>query len=182
WILLVTGDAQLHSWTAPRSVYHDDTYKNMQLFWGVIKPKSDVTVSGIARRDFHLTTHARAAVSFPEYGEGHLDQIDSDMRPILERLNGKLATRQDNFTVNVRAGRLRPFLSVTQSSPALVQSAMAENRLAWTGHDAISITFSLTNQAGVDDTNNALFVFAVILGVAGACLIESLLGGIKRAA
>jgi hypothetical protein len=189
WALLATGDAQIHTppshraqtvhyQAVPQSVQHPNEHG--QLFWGAVGSNSEVTFWGITRHMFASYTSDRTAASFPKYGEGNFQELDQSTKTMIESvLRGSPAFRQKHFGVNVRGGRLPPFASVTQSSPALTKNASDLNELAWTGHTGISVSFAITNQPAVDSTTNAMFVYVILLGVAGAGLIEAIRGAIK---
>ena len=186
WALLLTDDARLempptsstsgvHYRTVPRSAEHP--YKHAQLFWGAAGPRSSMMFSGATGSRFVVYTSDRAAESFPEYGEGHYGALDpSTQLMILEKLGRVPTFRRVNFTVYVSSGRLAASDSVSQSTPALTPNAARLNKLKWAGHDDLSVFFALTDQLAVDSTANALFVYAILLGIAGACLIEAIRG------
>jgi hypothetical protein len=186
WAVLLTDDARLempptsitmgvHFRAVPQSAEHP--YRNAQLFWGTAEPNSSMAFSGSPRSSFVVYTSDREAYSLPEYGEGHYGTLDpSTQYTILETLGRVPTFRRANFTVYVSGGRVPASDSVSQSTPALTPNAVRLNKLKWAGHDDLSVFFALTDQLAVDSTANALFVYAILLGIAGACLIEAIRG------
>lgn len=80
-----------------------------------------------------------------------------------------------DFTMNIDAGFLPPSYYVSQAAPALTPDANDQNELLWTTH-SLSITPSVAvgNDGAADITSDILFVFAILLGVAGAALLASM--------
>jgi hypothetical protein len=184
WALVLTGDAQISyrqpKLPSPKLFVSLPVFLRVsattQLFSGTVPASSITTFTGSARKPFFSTTSDRRAAFFPAFGEERLGKVNLAVKPsVLAALRGRQPTiRQKGvFTVSVLA-RISPSDSVTESSPALVPSPTAPARLVWTSHSKLSVMYATVNQPEVDSTNDALFVFAILLGVAGGGLLQSL--------
>ena len=102
--------------------------------------------------------------------------VDQTTRKAIVNALGQQPTLRltKDFEVDVDGDPLTAFESLTQSTPGLVARSAAAGAPEWTSQSPISVHYTIVNQQEAEDTDNALFVFAVLLGVAGAALIGSL--------
>lgn len=93
---------------------------------------------------------------------------------INKTLGGK-PTYDSYWTSIVTGGELKPLDSVTQSSPVLETGPnVPSNILEWTSPGEIEASYTIVNQGLLDEDNNILYVFAILLGAAGAGVLASL--------
>jgi hypothetical protein len=204
WALLIVGDAHLSEFpnTLPQSInlqIFRDTESlypsDVQLFSGTVDRSSPVSIAGISAGKFINETVDRAAISLPDYGQGYASTYCSNTRlsastlsscslgevdqitlaSITKALDGKPLVRPlDDFSVVVSSGELIQSETVTQSDLSLAPNSATTNNLQWSGHGDISIQYDTAARTVASDTNNVLFVFAILLGVAGAGLLGCL--------
>jgi hypothetical protein len=181
WALLLYGSARLKGdLLIPQIEKHDFPqwlhYGPVQLFSGSSNGTSTPHLwGGQAMGPFVQSTFDRSAVSLPLYG--YFDSFifpPSDVgREITKELGGAPVSRQPKFfTLKINGGSLPSLDSVSQSSPHMTINA--NNEMEWTSSDSMSPQFMATDQGAADTASNVLFVFAVLLGVAGAAFIASL--------
>ncbi len=196
WVLLLTGDARLHRIHAPLGVaihvmsnsigvpYTTTASATIETLSGRIGKNSSVEIGGSAPRSFVNVTSDRSAYSFPEYGEGDASQIGSyyTENVIDGYLGGNPITRKfGDFTITVTGARLTKFGAVTQLSPYQIADQLTRSGPRWTGHSAMSVTYTTSDQEAIDANNNFLVILSILLGVAGAGIITSLQSIIQAA-
>ena len=188
WAFLLTGGARL------KSVAHDSAHiedrtivvgpafvsfrQTAQLLSGSLSGYSLVTFHGYSFGQFATTVAAQTSVSLPSYEHGNT--LTSKASPsIIEALKGEPAYRpvQDSPIV-ILAGHLPPFDSILEASPSMTPAAGDPTELRWVSHRYASAFYAALNQGAAAVDNNTLFIFAALLGVAGAALIGSLQGAI----
>jgi hypothetical protein len=149
-----------------------------ELFSGGLQSHDFASIGGWCFGRFINTTYDRSAVALPYYGAGDLADLDERTTAIVtDVLGGKPRVgRANRFQVKVFDRDLLPFESISQATPTPTSGASGNPE--WTSNDNLTITYATVNQAALDRTNNALFVFAILLGVAGAGLVTSLQGAI----
>ena len=193
WTLMLTGDARISKiFTVPanaKSIKQQEFPKrvntlrqDIELFSGQFSPDSfEISINGTSGARFANTTSDRSAVSTPEYGQGDLQDMGPFGRRIVDSLGRSPSYRTSGyFTTVVESNHLGPFETVTQAIPSL-DSDLNSTQLQWTGGDLpFGVSYATVDQNAVDSTNNALFVFAILLGVAGACVVASIQGVIHR--
>ena len=189
WALLLSGDARLKDIhlsgqikertisARPSQPLPYAASGSAQLFSGTANLDSVPSVDGTPFGTFAQSTSDRSAVSLPYYGITGLEFLPSTISgEITDVLGGKPTfLLGSDSTINIDGGFLPPSESVSQSSPAMTPNPSDQNDLQWTTHSAlIGPSFALANQGAIDITNNILFVFAVLLGAAGAAFIACL--------
>ncbi|WP_410597083.1 hypothetical protein [Amycolatopsis sp. lyj-23] len=88
------------------------------------------------------------------------------------------AARPKSLNLTVDCGRLNPLETVTQASPPLQVS----NELAWQAQNELGpIVYATLDQGKEDRSRNVLFVDAILLGAAVACLVAALQAILKAA-
>lgn len=193
WALMLIGDARIHNAfyvpinTKSIRMTHfpfQETAsgpQNAQLFSGSISVGSSESVNGTSSARFTNSTSDRSAYSFPQYGQGDLQNMDPFTRQkIINALGGSSTYRvEGNFTTYVSSNNLGAFESVTQATPA-VDSNLSATKLQWTSYYPLSINYATVDQDKLDSTSNALFIFAILLGVAGACVVGGIQGTIHE--
>jgi hypothetical protein len=182
WALLFTGDARLKDIRDfnERPMRGSPTRglpSRTELIWGIVNSGSAITFSGHSVGKFVNSTSARSAASLPSYGQGSLDNEDPETSStIVKDLGARPVDRlPDTFSVTVRIS-LSPFESVTQSTPDQISHSGDTSSPEWQSDSSLSVKYATVDQKAVDETTNLLFVFAVLLGVAGAALLASLQG------
>lgn len=193
WALMLTGDARISKiFTVPvntKSVKQQEfseqvntLRQDVELFSGQFSPDSfEISINGTSGAHFANKTSDRSAVSTPEYGQGDLRDMGPIGRRIVDSLGRTPSYRTSgDFTTVVESNHLGPFETVTQAIPSLDPN-LNPTQLQWTGGDLpFGVSYATVDQNAVDSTNNALFVFAILLGVAGACVVASIQGVIHR--
>jgi hypothetical protein len=166
-----------HSLTGHMSLI-DTRPAEAQLFLGTLQSHDFERIAGWCYGRFINATYDRSAVALPYYGAGDLVTLDKRIRAIITTVLGgePRVGAANNFQVKVFARDLLPFESISQAAPTPTSGASGAPE--WTSNDNLAITYTTVNQAALDRTNNALFVFAILLGIAGAGLITSLQGTI----
>lgn len=194
WTLLVTGPARLKT-KGPGAIFYHVTYpvrvktlsasgvalnsfpndSMAELFSGHLSAGSLATITGQPDGTFANFTSDRIAVSLPAYGSGLLAFLDrSTARAIISALRSKPVYRRSaDFVATISSGPISSLDSITSDSLTPTQNYLP-NDLTWTIHGFKSIDYTTMNQAAADDSSDLFFVFAVLLGVAGAALIGSL--------
>lgn len=191
WALLVAGAARIPNYQlTPRSgvitadliasgsgLNSDQNDVDAQLFSGTLNGNgSSVSINGISVGSFADSTTDRTAVALPDYGQGLLSEVSSKTGNEVVHALGSIPTFRPpaDFTAYISSGRLFPLDSITSASLAPTQDPDSQGNLEWTIHDSAQINYSTVNQESADTDSNLLFVFAVLLGVAGAGVLASL--------
>ena len=189
WALLLVGDARLKRIETSPHVERRDLFVGgsqivvpvpapAQLFFGIVNSSSMSTVTGNSVGRFVNSTSDRLAVSLPAYGQGLLSFVSSDVRQTIASALGGSPTLRDvgAFKLFLSGGNLTGLESVSQVSPPLTPNAELPKSIQWSDALRLSPTYVITDQNALDTTSNILFVFAILLGVAGAGLLASLQG------
>lgn len=191
WALLLTGNARLKKATTSRNVMHvtfsaspiesyDSPNTRGQLFFGRFdKSLSSSSISGKTVGGFSDSTSDRTAVALPYYGQAGFSVLSGAARKtVIQALKGRRPVLRSAkyFTANMYSGPESPLDSVTAANQSPTTNSSLSGLLHWTIHLANAITYSTVDQQLTDVTNNSLFVFAILLGVAGAVLVASLQG------
>jgi hypothetical protein len=194
WALMLKGDARISKiFTVPASTKSikqqefseriNTLLQDVQLFSGRLSSDSfEISINGNSGAHFANKTSDRSAVSTPEYGQGDIqEEVGPIARRIVDSLGRTPSYRADgDFTTVVQSNDLGPFEAVTQAIPPLDPN-LDSTQLQWTGGEVpFGVSYATVDQNSVDSTNNALFVFAILLGVAGACVVASIQGVIHR--
>jgi hypothetical protein len=142
-----------------------------QLFYGIVNSKSSAQFGGSTSGQFADTAFSRSAVTLPMYAQGDIRQF-SRQAAILNAL-GKvkpILRSSKYFTLYVEGGALDSFQTVSEADPTLSDPSQPE----WTSHSFIQAQYSMVDQRSADTATNVLYVFAVLLGVAGAGVFAAL--------
>jgi hypothetical protein len=194
WALLVTGEARIPKYkisspgvghlelTASGSGLSSSSYKvAAQLFWGKLAGHRNLSLHGTSEGSFYDSTTDKAAITLPYYNEGRLSDLSSATKAtIVSILKASPVYRSaSDFTLRISSGPMYPLDSITAASLNPVQNPNNPGFLEWTVHTGTSISYAIEDQGAADVSSNALFVFAVLLGVAGAGVIASLQSTIR---
>lgn len=191
WALLVAGAARVLDYQlTPRSgaatanliasgsgLNSDQNDVDAQLFSGNLSGNgSSLSISGTSAGSFADSTTDRTAVALPDFGQGLLSEVSSKTGNEIIRVLGSIPIFRPppDFTAYISSGPLFPLDSVTSVSLAPTQDPDNQRNLEWTIHGSAQINYSTVNQGSADSDSNLLFVFAVLLGVAGASVLASL--------
>jgi hypothetical protein len=149
-----------------------------ELFSGSLGSGFSAIIDGVATGTFHKYTSDRTAVTLPTYAQGNLSKLDKKTgMTIINALGTQPVFRMaQSFSAQIISSPLDPLDSVTAASPSPVPEPSRPNTLEWATHGTESVSYTTVNQASADATSNTLFVFALLLGVAGAGIIASLQG------
>jgi len=192
WALLAAGGACLSTYSVSRGVRirhitgsgiglnTSQDVAASQLFSGDLSAGSTAVISGTAEENFADSTSDQTAVSLPSYGQGVLSVLSAATQKYVTRALDAppVFMSPDDFTTQIDAGSVFPLQSVTSASLAPVDDPSVPDTLEWTIHNAVPISYAITDQEAQDGINNFLFAFAVLLGVAGAAMMASLQGAI----
>lgn len=191
WALLVAGTARVLDYQlTPRSgvatanliasgsgLNSEQNDVDAQLFSGILNGNgSSLSISGTSAGSFADSTTDRTAVALPDYGQGLLSEVSGKTGNEIVHALGSTPTFRpsSDFTTYISSGPLFPLDSVASVSLAPTQSPDNQGDLEWTIHGNAQINYSTVNQESADSDSNLLFVFAVLLGVAGAGVLASL--------
>ncbi|HEY3469979.1 MAG TPA: hypothetical protein VGL47_32945 [Amycolatopsis sp.] len=130
--------------------------------------------TGTVVGSFQDSSASRSVVLLPEISSDPLGLEGIDVRPAA----GFPAVRPKVLTVSVDCGVLDPLKTVTQATPPLI----LPNQLRWQAQDKLGpISFATFDQGDEDRARNVLFVIAILLGAAVACLVAALQALLKAA-
>ncbi|MFF0146082.1 hypothetical protein ATK36_0579 [Amycolatopsis sulphurea] len=130
--------------------------------------------NGTVVGSFQQSSASRSVVSLPPVSSDPFRLKGIDIRSA----TGFAAVRPRALTVHVDSGTLSPLETVTQAAPPL----QVPNQLSWLGHGELGpITYATLDQGAEDRSRNVLFVVAILLGTAVACLVAALQVLIKAA-
>jgi hypothetical protein len=190
WALLVTGAARVLDYqlipgngvtsanliASGFGLNSDQNDIAAQLFSGTLKDGGSLTINGTSAGSFGDSTTDRTAVALPDYGQGLLSEVSSKTGNAIVHAPGSIPTFQPspNFTAYISSGPLFPLDSIASASLTPTGDPDSQGNLEWTIHDSAQISYSTVNQAAADTDTNLLFVFAVLLGAAGAGVLASL--------
>jgi hypothetical protein len=152
-----------------------------QLLNGSLAGGASVDITGRSAGQFFEDSAGRSAVSLPFYGQGELAEFDSKTDKAITGALGASPSviPPSDFTVTVGSGPLYPTESLTLSQPALAAGSGDPTELNWDSHSVISVDYQTLNQYEADSATDSLFVFAILLGVAGAGVVASLQSAIR---
>jgi hypothetical protein len=198
WVLLLLADARIGLLKATGPKLYDRTpgisVRNInvqasvtgapttnvkaQLLFGAIAPHSSAGLDDSIVGEVANATSDRVAATLPRYGQGNLGYVDSRTRSVITNVLGAppILHKGKYFKVDVQGGLLWPSDSLGQSMPEPVSNPTVRGAIQWSSHSFILAYYSLVNEAGQDETSNALFVFAMLFGVAGAGVLASIHG------
>jgi hypothetical protein len=144
-----------------------------QLFSGSLGPGFGAVINGKAYGTFVINTYAHSVVSLPTYGQGSLSDLSQGPAALIVRkLRGSPVVADVAMTIyGTTIGSLQ---SVSQVDPATTNDPSYPGGLEWTSNIPIAPSYTITYQDSADEVNNFLFVFSVLLGVAGAGIIACL--------
>ncbi len=147
-----------------------------QLLNGSLVGGASVTITGRSLGQFFEDSAGRSAVSLPFYGQGELAEFDGNTDKAITGVLGASPSviPPSDFIVTVGSGPLYPTESLTLSQPTLAFDSDDSSQLKWDSHSIIGINYQTFNQSAADRATDTLFVFAILLGVAGAGVIASL--------
>jgi hypothetical protein len=197
WALLLTGGAQLsaishgssrlgqQSFAMGNSMSFISPQTQAQLLWGVVNGNSSTNFTGTLYRNFLQSVSGnaedRSLVALPSYGQwtyplyypgAYGDTVGGYAAKLIITALGSNPPVMTKFTVVVSGGHLPPFDTLAQVSPPMAPDPKDPTELRWTTSGWVRPYYETLAQ-GVD-VNGILFVFAVLLGVAGSALIVSL--------
>lgn len=197
WALLLTGSAQLRaishgssrldqqSFVMGNSMSFVSPQTQAQILTGSINGNASINFTGIPYGNFMKSVGSagdRSLVELPIYGRWiyPLDYrgpfnitLDGKVSKLIIAALGSDPPVMKNFTVVVSGGHLPPFDSLAQVGPPMAPNPKDPTELRWRSSAEIA-PYYVTIAQGVVDVNDILFVFAILLGVAGAALIGSL--------
>lgn len=184
WALVLTAGARLKTITHASShvareslvIFYPPTLHLVpaQIFSGSIDPYSSEHLMGNSYGRFISNNGAQSSVVLPLYMQGDPDLVRLfDGNRIIDALVG-YPTYHSGFSVVVSNGHLPPFDSLSQVVPNMTPLPSDPTGLRWNSNSTIHINYETINQGVFATKNDILFVFAVLLGVAGAALIGSL--------
>jgi hypothetical protein len=191
WALLLTGDARLRaiahasSNIDKRALTVGSSFvvfppAKAQLLSGSIKGYSAVTFTGSSFGQFTASGGPETMVELPPYeeGAGVIASGTPATRLIIDALKGRPIFRDPrHFSIIVSAGRLPPSDSLSEVYPNLTPTAKDPTELRWVSNGGYVQPFYETiNQGMATAGSGVLFVFGILLGVAGAALVGSLQG------
>jgi hypothetical protein len=193
WALLVVGAARMHIPRERFTIKHASLLASgsglnsgsvtvpSQLFYGKLDPYSGVTISGSPVGTFFDATPDKSVVSLPNYGEGRLLNLSEATRSAVVTVLGANPTYRDSlyFAAQIISAPTSPFNSIVATSRSPVQSTDTPGSLHWKVHDTEAIQYEIQDPGSTDVTNNVLYVFAVLLGVAGAGIVGALQSMVK---
>jgi len=151
-----------------------------QLLSGSLDGYSSLTFGGRPTGQFAATTAAQTSVSLPTYEGGSSDGSSGPRAnpAIIAALGGQPTyglTR--NLPIVVVAGHLPSVDSLLKVDPSTTPPANDQTELQWVSNfGPIKPSYTAIDQGTAATDNDALFLFAVLLGVAGAALVGSLQG------
>ena len=151
---------------------------NIRLLSGELNKNSEVDIYGSTIHEFSVTTNARTVTWIPGYGEGDLSQLDKTARTaVMTMLKTKPVIRAaSNFTVRVYDDFVSSLDSITTASPSPETNSDQPGNLEWIGHSYLEVRYVAQDPSSADTISNALFVFAILLGIAGAGILTSMQG------
>jgi hypothetical protein len=181
WALLLTGDARLRPVGPTLGVQERELSPSgsggyAQLFSGTAVPLGgSPLIHADALTPLAKRTSDRWAVSFPAYELGQTtDLTPAQQQAVSTALGGRPVTRTlKHFTVAISA-MTGQFETVDAAYPAATRNPAYPQSLSWTSHTALSPQYTATDEDATKLTTNILFVFAILLGVAGAGVLSSL--------
>ncbi|GAB3901774.1 hypothetical protein ACFQ1S_10895 [Kibdelosporangium lantanae] len=133
---------------------------------------------GVITGSFEASSASRSVASLPSITSGSLpDRFHDDLPDIMQSVGFSLF-KPLSAAISVDCGTLDPLKTVTQASPPLQEP----NQLSWRAQDKLGpITYATLDQGKEDRSRNVLFVVAILLGAAVACLVAALQAALKAA-
>jgi hypothetical protein len=123
--------------------------------------------SGRVVGKFQESSASRSVVSLPEITSESPNTIHAD----IQSATGYSAIPPRSLAISVDCGQLSPLKTVTQAAPPLA----IPTQLTWEAHRRLGpIAYATFDQAEEDRSRNFLFIIAILLGTAVACLVASL--------
>jgi hypothetical protein len=204
WALLVAGDAQLTKSTVDWDSSHNIRYKifkgqtaegdysgTLELFSGTVSNKSPTWVDGDVDTDYVNRVTDHSAALLPDYGQGYATTNcpggrDADdclagltsgptAEAVTRALGGRPTRRSLNaFVVNVDGGVFWPDDSIENSRPQPLTKRPEPNFVRWSEAGNIQVSYNTVAKSITNDTTGILFVFAILLGVAGAGILGAI--------
>jgi hypothetical protein len=149
-----------------------------QLFSGSVVPTASVNISGRPYGTLVSNNFANSVVSLPTYGQGSLFDLSNGTGASIVKELGATPTTA-NVAMTIYGSSIGPLESVSQSAPAMTTDPNYPGGLEWTSNIPIAPSYTITYQDSAAEVSNFLFVFAILLGVAGAGILASLQGAIQ---
>jgi hypothetical protein len=189
WVLLVVGGARLkqvaHSTTDHIEYQTSNIFnpyfqvqKQTQIISGSVNGNSSVSFSGSSFGQFDQSAGSQSVVALPTYEQGTTGLNSPEQtQPITDALKGYATVRPwGRFSVIVSSGHLPPVYALGQVSPNMTPSPADPAELRWFSNSSIQANYVAVNPGLAAEHSEVLFVFAVLLGLAGAALIGSVQG------
>lgn len=188
WVLLVVGGARLKQ--VIRSTDHIEyqtldifnpyfhASRQTQIISGSLNSDSSVSFSGSSFGRFAESAGSQSVVALPTYDQGYAGFDSAEQtQPITDALKGHPTLRPPGiFSVIVSSGHLPPVYALAQVSPNMTPTPADPAELRWFSNFGIQANYVAVDPGIAAEHSDVLFVFAVLLGVAGAALIGSLQG------
>jgi hypothetical protein len=176
WALLLIDDARLRNFKATPG-RKPVSFGFEQIFSGYDGPHATAQMaSGKSWVSFAGSGTDPAVVAFPSYAPGVLSNIDIEsQRKIVTALGRKPELRISKaFSVSLSSTAFAAGSSIVQVRPApSAFGTSAQGSLSWTSHTQLSPFFVAADPTSESADNDFLFVFAILMGVAGAGILAS---------
>jgi hypothetical protein len=128
--------------------------------------------SGPVVGSFVASSASRSVVSLPPISLHAFKKVN------LESADGFTTVTPKSLALSVSCGPLGPLETVTQATTPLA----VPNQLLWRAEESLGpITYATLDQGNEDRSRNALFVVAILLGAAVACLVAAVQTLLKTA-
>ena len=187
WALLLVGDARIDSnqesqnakWRAIRLKTPSEStpaYVQAQLFWGSVgKSPSYSMISGRSHATFVDKTGDLRAIQLPFYTSGTLSLVnDADAKKLIVTALGGEPTAPYS-SISITGDYLGQFDSIERADPAPQKSSESPpGPISWENYKYIEPSYVVKNESATGKITNFSFVFALLLGAAGAALLASL--------
>ena len=189
WVLVTAGSARMtgitstahvvvRSITRPFSTLSQYMIQGgqVQLISGTSDAGSATSVDGTTLGGFSNSTSDRTAVTLPDCEMGYANEISPAIdAALIDTLGVKPTLRPSSYlTVNIYAGPFNTDETLTGAIPPPLSNSNYIGFVEWSSHTGVEVSYTTLNQDLADSSNNALFLIAFLLGVAGAGVLGSL--------
>ena len=169
WALVLTGAARLTAHHATTDGTRLETYPTGQVLSGVANEHKAGGFGGYTLSRWSATSAARTTVSLPTFGNGPVADLDAADERVLTRALGAEPRQPEGLDIVFDGGNLGLLRSLTSASPA------PRDGLVWQSRDKLErVTYVIFDQGRDDAAQAGLFVLAILLGTAAACLVGAM--------
>ncbi|SEC66549.1 hypothetical protein SAMN04489727_4603 [Amycolatopsis tolypomycina] len=170
WVILLLDGLRfkVEQQQAGNGILLTDAADGSQILSGALG-QSDSTYAGFVTGSFEQSAASRSVVSLPAVHAASPRRLHQPSNVV--QIVGHLLVSPRSLAISVDGGNLDPLVTVTQASPPLE----VQNKLFWSAqNELVGITYSTFDQGAEDRSRNVLFVIAILLGAATACLVAAM--------